>query len=135
MRPAKSKSASSLLDRLSDEVSWQISHAQALDDYGRREEAAAERARAAGGAEQLACLLEADGQEREAAIHRVTAATLYEKLGQHVRAVTLLRAALSSAVPEDYRARIDQQRRRCLAQAQKLLRRSLSSKPRNLSSL
>ena len=99
------------------------SHAQALADYRRGEEVAAEWARAATCEEQVACLLEADGQEQEAAIHRVSAASCHEKLGQFTRAVTLLRAALCAQLPDDYRARVEQQRNRCLAQVHKELRR------------
>jgi hypothetical protein len=86
--------------------------------------APAELARAATAEEQVACLLEADGQEREAAVHRVSAASCYDKLGKYTHAVTLPRAALSAALPEDYRARVEQQLTRCLAGAQKELNRS-----------
>ena len=46
-------------------------HAQALADYGRDGEARAELARAADCEERIACVLEAQGNEQEAAIHRV----------------------------------------------------------------
>src|SRR5437899_11951176 len=105
----KGKPSASLLEGMLDEASWLLSHAQALTDYGRQEEAAAELARAADCEEQVACLLEADGQEHEAAIHRVSAASCFEKLGRYARAVTLLHAALSVTLPADYRARIEQQ--------------------------
>jgi len=86
--------------------------------------APAELARAATAEEQVACLLEADGQEREAAVLRVSAASCYDKLGKYTHAVTLPRAALSAALSEDYRARVEQQLTRCLAGAQKELNRS-----------
>ncbi len=105
----KARPSAALIDHMLGEASWLLSHAQALTDYGRQEEAAAEWARAASGEEQAAALLEADGQEQEAAIHRVSAASCCERLGQYARAVTLLRAALPAASPEDYRARIEQQ--------------------------
>jgi hypothetical protein len=69
--------------------------------------------------EQVACLLEADGQEQEAALHRVSDASCQEKLGQLSRALTLLRAALSAPLSEEYRARIERQRARCLAGARR----------------
>ena len=122
MSRAKSKVAA-LREQMLDEASWLLSHAQALTDYNRRDEAAAEWARAASAEEQAACLLEADGQQREAAIHRVSAASCQEKVGQYVRAVTLLSAALAVDLPEDYRARVEKQRKRCLAQARKELSR------------
>src|SRR5258707_15593957 len=111
----KGKPSAALLEQMLDEASWLLSHAQALGDYGRQEEAAAERARAAGCEEEVAWLLEADGQEREAAIHRVSAASCHEKLGQYARAVTFLRAALSADLPHAYIARVEEQLPPCLA--------------------
>ena len=119
MPSIKSRSAASRIEHLLGEASWLLSHAQALGDYGRNEEAAAELARAAGVEEQVACLLEAAGQEQEAAIHRVSAASCSEKLGQFARGVTLLRAALSVTLPSDYRKRVTAQLRRCLIKLQK----------------
>ncbi len=120
----KGKPSVSLTEKMLDEASWLLSHAQALGDYGRYDEAAAELARAANAEEQAACLLDGDGQEREAAIHRVSAASCCEKLGQYTRAVTLLRAALAAPLYDDHRARVEQLLRRSLAQAQKELRRA-----------
>jgi hypothetical protein len=128
MPRSKGKTSAALIDQMLGEASWLLSHAQALSDYGRQEEAAAEWARAAGCEEQVACLLEADGQEREAAIHRVSAASCSEKLGQYARAVTLLHAALSVPLPTDYRARVQQQLARALAQAHKELSREFTSR-------
>src|SRR5205807_106101 len=105
----------------------------ALADYGRREEAAAELVRAAGCEEQVASLLEAAAQEREAAIHRVSAASCYEKLAQYARAATLLRAALSTDLPDDYRARVEEQRARCLTQAHRELSRAFKNGSRKRS--
>jgi hypothetical protein len=124
MARPKGKSSTSLIEQMLDEASWLLSHAQALGDYGRKDEAAAEWARATTCEEQVACLLDADGQELEAAIHRVSAASCCEKLGQHVRAVTLFRAALSAPLHDDYRARINGLLAPCLAQAQKELIRA-----------
>jgi hypothetical protein len=105
------------------EASWLLSHAQALADYGRQGEAATEWARAASCEEQVACLLDADGQELEAAIHRVSSASCWQKLGQYVRAITLLRAALSGPLHGDYRAEVERTLAHCLAPAQKELKR------------
>src|SRR5438874_2548607 len=92
MPGTKPRPATSRIERLLGEASWLLSHAQALGDYGRKDEAAAELARAAAVEEQVACLLEASGQEQEAAIHRVSAASCSEELGEFARSVTLLRA-------------------------------------------
>jgi len=114
----------SVLDNMVGEASWLLSHAEALADYGRKEEAAAELERAAGCEEQVACWLDAVGREQEAVVHHVSAASCYEQLGEYVRAVTLLRAALSASLPDDYRRRVEGQLAHCLAQAQKELRRA-----------
>lgn len=128
MSRAKTRPAPRLVDELLGEASWLISHAQALGDYGRHEEEAAERLRAGLAEEQVASLLEADGQDLEAAIHRVSAASCYEKLGQYARAVTLLIAALSARLHEDFHTRVTQQRERCLTRVAKEL--ATSSKRR-----
>ncbi len=107
----------SSLNTLLGEASWLLSHAQALADYERKEEADAELARAASCEEQVAYLLDAVGREKEAVIHRVSAASCYEQLGERARAVTLLRAVLSAQLADDYRHRVEQQLAKCLAQA------------------
>jgi hypothetical protein len=122
MARSKGKSSATLIDKVLGESSWLLSHAQALSDYGRSEEAAAEWARAAGFEEQAACLLEAAGQEHEAAIHRVSAASCSERIGQHAHAVTLLHAALSVPLPEEYRERVERQLAQALVKADKELR-------------
>jgi hypothetical protein len=129
MSRPKTKPSATLIDRMLGEASWLLSHAQALADYGRREEAAAELARAATCEEQVACLLDAAGQGREAAIHRVSAASCHEKLGQFPRAVTLLRAAQAFPLPADYQTRVEQYLARCLAKAQKALGRTAPRTP------
>jgi hypothetical protein len=134
MPRAKGKGVSSLIDQLLGEASWLLSHAQALTDYRRDEEALVEWGRAAACEEQLACLLEADGQEREAAIHRVSAASCSEKLGQYVRAATPLRAAVAAALPQEYRGRVQEQLARALAQARKEVSRAFTGQARKESS-
>lgn len=112
------KSAGSgLIEKMSGEASWLLSHAQALADYNRKDEADAELARAARCEEALACLLEADGQLEEAAIHRVSAATCFEKLGRYARSVTLLHAALSAPLRDVFRGRIEAQLKHALIQS------------------
>jgi tetratricopeptide (TPR) repeat protein len=124
MKYPKVKSSESMLDAMLGEASWLLSHAEALADYGRKEEALAELARAAGCEEWVACWLDATGREQEAGVHRVSAASCYEQLGEYAQAVTLLRAALSAPLPDDYRHKVEKQVARCLRQAQKELRRT-----------
>jgi hypothetical protein len=133
MPRTKGKPSSHLIERVLGEASWLLSHAQALADYHRSDEAAAELARAATCEEQAACLLEADGQHQEATIHRVSAASCFEKLGQPARAVTLLRAALSAPLAADYRLMVEQQHTRCLTQATKELQHVYKRRPRGQS--
>ena len=121
MRRSKANPADARIDQMLGEASWLLSHAEALADYRRTDEAALEWLRAASCEEQVACLLEAAGREREAAIHRISAASCHEQLAQYPRAVTLLRAALSAQLPQDYRATVVRQLTRCLAQAKKRL--------------
>ncbi len=86
------KPSKSALDKMLGEASWLLSHAQALADYGRKDEAETELAKAANFEEQVAYWLDAAGQEREAVVHRVSAASCYEQLRQYARAVTPLRS-------------------------------------------
>ena len=99
IRRRKGKPSKALVDQLLGEASWLLSHAEALADYGRHDEATAELLRAASGEEQLACLLDAADREQEAVVHRVSAAACHQQVGQYTRAVTLLRAALSATLP------------------------------------
>lgn len=124
MRHPKVKPFEAELERMLGEASWLLSHAQALADYGREEEAVAEITRAANCEEQVAYRLDAAGREAEAVIHRLSAASCYEQLGQYDRAVTLFRAALSRSLAEEYRAEIERQLTRCLVKAHKPLRRA-----------
>ena len=130
MPRAKGKPSAALIDQVLSEASWLLSHAQALTDYGRTEEAATEWARAAGCEEQAACLLDADGQEHEAALHRVSAASCCERLGQYARAVTLLRAALPANLPEEFRTRVERQLAAALERALKDLSRAFARRTR-----
>jgi len=118
MHPPDAHLAEPLLEKLLREASWLLSHAEALGDNGCSEEADAELGRAASCEEQAASLLDAAGREREAVIHRVSAAACREQLGEYARAVTLLRAALSTPLPEEYQRIVAQQLARCLAAVQ-----------------
>ncbi len=117
MSRPKTKLSKSALDKLLGEASWLLSHAESLADYGREEEATTELARAASCEEKVAYWLDVVGREEEAVVHRVSAASCYEQLGDYARAVTLLRAALSTSLADDYRRKVEQHLARCLAQA------------------
>jgi hypothetical protein len=130
MSRPKGKPSAALIDQMLGEASWLLSHAQALAGYGREDEAAAEYARAANCEEQVACLLDADGQELDGAIHRVSAASCCERVGQFTRAVTLYRAALSVPLRDSYRADVEGLLARCLASAQKELSQAAKRRKR-----
>jgi hypothetical protein len=126
MRRPKVKASASVLETLLGEASWLLSHAEALTAYGREEEATTELTRAAQCEEHVACFLLAAGREQEASVHRVSAASCYEQIGHHAHAVTLLRAALSVSLVDDYRHRVEQLLVRCLAQAPEALSTSFT---------
>lgn len=130
MRRSKVKPSQAVLDKMLGEASWLISHAEALADYGRHDEAAAELARAAACEEQVASWLDVAERDQEAVLHRVSAASCYEKLGQYARAVTLLRAALSTSVAVEYRRKIEEQLSRCLIRASREMHRAPLPKTR-----
>jgi tetratricopeptide (TPR) repeat protein len=130
MHRPKVKLSESDLDKMLGKASWLLSHAEALACYGRDEEAAAELARAASCEEEVAFWLDAAGRQQEAVIHRVSAASCYEQLGQYARAVTLLQAALSADLVDQYRRRVEQLLARCLAQAKKKVRGASPHAPR-----
>lgn len=124
MSRPKLKPSAVALDKLLEEASWLLSHAEALADYGREQEATAELRRAASCEEEVACWLDASGREQEAVVHRVSAAACYEQLGEYARAVTLLRAALSAPLSVAYQQRLRRQLDHCLTRAQEKLRRA-----------
>lgn len=123
MSRSRMKPSAVVLEEMLNEASWLLSHAEALSDYGREEEAAVEWARAANCEEAVACLLDAAQRGQEAAVHRVSGASCYARLGQPARAVTLLRAALSSLLPDDYRTQVERQLAEVMAETQRGLRK------------
>ena len=65
--------------------------------------------------EHIAPMLDALGRELEGAIHRISAASCYEKAGDPSRAVNLYRAALSGPLREDTREDVENMLNACLA--------------------
>ena len=53
--------------------------------------------------EAIAPLLDGLGRELEAAVHRISAASCYQKAGDLIRAVNLYRAALAGPLRDDTR--------------------------------
>ena len=64
--------------------------------------------------EHIAPMLDALGRELESAMHRISAASCYEKAGDPSRAVNLYRAALSGPLRDDTREEVENMLNACL---------------------
>lgn len=93
-----------------------LSKARALAELGMPETALSLWAAAASYEERLAPLLEALGREREAAMHRVSAASCYQKAGEFSRAANLYRPALAGPLRDDARQEVQRMLADCLAE-------------------
>lgn len=91
-----------------------LSKAQAFWEVGMTETAQPLWLSAANYEEHIAPMLDALGRELEGAIHRISAASCYEKAGDACRAVNLYRAALSGPLREDTRQEVENMLRACL---------------------
>ena len=87
--------SSDRVDALLAEKSAVLSQAQVLASLGMAQTAQPLWASAASFEERIASLLDADGEDREAAVHRISAASCYDKAGDPSRAANLFRAALA----------------------------------------
>jgi hypothetical protein len=67
------------------------------------------------------------GDDRQAAVHRISAASCFQQAKEHFRAITLLRAALAGDFPPLYRERVDKQLRRIRLEAKKQLNETLTT--------
>jgi hypothetical protein len=104
-----------VLDILAEKTAV-LSKAQALVEMGMPETALALWASAASHEERLAPLLESLGKEREAAVHRISAASCYQKAGDPSRAANLYRAALAGPLSEETRPDVRRMLSQCLIQ-------------------
>ena len=98
------------------EKSTVLSKAHALAQMGMAETALPLWESAAGYEERLAPLLEALGRNREAAIHRISAASCYQRAGDLSRAANLYRAALAGPLPKKARQEVQEMLADCLSQ-------------------
>jgi hypothetical protein len=114
-KKAKAKRSLGLLEELMAEKSAVLSKAQALATMGLAETAQPLWAAAAGLEERIAPLLDAAGDDREAAVHRVSAASCYEKAGDPSRATNLYRAALAGPLRAVTRQEVEAMLAACLA--------------------
>jgi hypothetical protein len=115
MGKARAKVSVSLLDELIAEKSFVLSKAQALGTMGLGETVQPLWESAASLEERIASLLDAYGEELEAAVHRISAASCYEKAGDPSRATNLYRAALAGPLREVTRKDVEGMLEGCLA--------------------
>ena len=92
-----------------------LSKAQALWKVGMTETAQPLWLSAATYEEHIAPMLDVLGRELEGSMHRVSAASCYEKAGELSRAVNLYRAALSGPLRDDTRQEVENMLSACLA--------------------
>lgn len=111
---AKARPFSRQLDELMAKKSGILTKAQALTTMGLLETARPLWASAALHEEQIASLLDAHGDSREAAVHRISAASCYQKAGDPSRATNLYRAALAGPLREVTRKEVEELLTECL---------------------
>jgi hypothetical protein len=92
-----------------------LSKAQAFTTMGLAETAQPLWATAAGYEERIASMLDATGETLEAAVHRISAASCYQKAGDPSRATNLFRAALAGPLREVNRKEVEAMLAECLA--------------------
>ncbi len=107
---------SDLVKVMMSEKSRILSQAQALADMGLDETALPLWSSAASYEERIAPLLEILGRDPEAALHRVSAASCFEKCGEWSRAANLYRAALAGPIPDPARTDVERKLMACLKQ-------------------
>ena len=115
MSTPKTKPYTKALKEIMNRKSHILSKAQALWEVGMTETAQPLWLSAAIYEEHIAPMLDALGRELEGAIHRISAASCYEKAGDPSRAVNLYRAALSGPLREDTRQEVESMLRACLS--------------------
>ena len=118
MAKAKTRRALTLVEELMAESSAVLSKAQALTTMGMGQTAQPLWASAASLQERIAPLLDADGDALEAAVHRMSAASCYEKAGDPSRAVNLYQAALAGPLRAVTRKEVEGMLAACLARLQ-----------------
>jgi hypothetical protein len=93
-----------------------LSKAQALAEMGMSQAAATLWVAAGSYEERLAPLLEALGREQEAAMHRISAASCFQKASEFSRATNLFRAALAGPLRRETRQEVERMLEDCLAE-------------------
>src|SRR5262245_27546302 len=102
------------IEELMEKKSMVLSKAQTITAIGLSETAEPLWTAAAGYEERIASLLDAHGEHREAAVHRISAASCYQKAGDSSRATNLFRAALAGPLLETTRKEVEELLAQCL---------------------
>lgn len=110
----KAKPYTKRLKETMNQKSEILSKARALWEVGMIETAQPLWLTAANYEEHIAPMLDALGRELEGAMHRISAASCYEKAGDPSRAVNLYRAALSGPLRDDTRQEVEDMLNACL---------------------
>ena len=110
----KAKPATHGLDELMAAKSAVLSKAQAFATMGLSETVQPLWASAASYEERIASLLDAHGEALEAAVHRISAASCYQKAGDPSRATNLCRVALAGPLREGPRKDVEVMLEACL---------------------
>ena len=126
---AKARRTLTRVEELMAESSAVLSKAQALTAMGMGQTAQPLWASAASLQERIAPLLDADGEALEAAVHRMSAASCYEKAGDPSRAANLYQAALAGPLRAVTRKEVEGMLAACLA---RLKAAASGRKPRRL---
>ena len=115
MGKGKTKSSMRQVEEWMAEKSAILSKAQALTTMGLPESAQPLWASAATFEERIASILDAHGDHLEAAVHRISAASCYQKAGDPSRATNLYRAVLAGPLRETNRQDVERMLAECLA--------------------
>jgi hypothetical protein len=114
MAKAKTRLSSGQIAELMAEKSAILTKAQALTTIGLSESSQPLWASAASYEERIASLLDAHGDSLEAAVHRISAASCYQKAGDPSRATNLYRAALAGPLRDVTRKEVTNMLSECL---------------------
>jgi hypothetical protein len=112
MAKVTAKALARHIDEMIAEKTRILSKAQALATMG--ETAQSLWASAASSEEQIASFLDVQGDALEAAVHRISAASCYQKAGDPSRATNLYRAALAGPLREVTRKEVEDMLTECL---------------------
>jgi len=114
MAKQTAKAAARQIEELMAEKSYFLTQAQALTAKGKPKWAQPLWVSAGSYEERIASLLDAHGEGLEAAVHRISAASCYQKAGDPSRATNLYRAALAGPLRDVTRTEVEAMLNECL---------------------